>query len=271
MQAWPASEIVKAISAAAEVSRKQLTDITNAYTEAMQPLLEAARSQVASLTTSSFVDWAARASEMLKRAFPPNWAELEPGEIKSVIERVHETGFTLVWIPRIEIVREVLAVSAPDTAAVLLAHRDEVLDNAAACPEKVTDSDLAPTREVIEQAIAALRSGLSHPAQAAAAAAFTSEGHRPLREGHNWCRPERDGGERSRNGRVRPPPPMHDIHGRSESAGVLLVRLRSSGRRRSIVTRHLTGSAPSSGRRRMLSQRSCSRRRSFERWSTGTP
>lgn len=197
IQAWSGSEAVRAIGAAVEVSRERLEALTNTYAAAVQPLLEAGRSQIASLAPL-FVDWAARASEMLKRAFPPNWVGLEPDEIRFVIERVRETGFTLVWIPRIEIVRELLAANTPDTATMLLAHRNEVLDDAGACLQEVTDPDLAPTREVIEQAIAALRCGLSHPAQAAAAAAFTSEGHelfgttqlRTIQEGMEESDPE---------------------------------------------------------------------------------
>ena len=73
--------------------------------------------------------------------------------------------------------REVLAADESDTTAVLLARRDDVLDDAAVCLSEVTDPDLVVIRDGVGEAIKALREGLALAAQALGAVAFTSEIH----------------------------------------------------------------------------------------------
>jgi hypothetical protein len=108
---------------------------------------------------------------------PSNWTDFDAEDLTATIERVRATGYTLVWLPCSEIVREVLAADESDTAAVLLARRDDVLDDAALRLSEVTDPDLLVIREGIEEAIQALREGLVLAAQALGAVAFTSEIH----------------------------------------------------------------------------------------------
>ena len=118
-----------------------------------------------------------RFHELWEHAMPSNWKGFEPHEVIATIERVRVAGFVLVWIPRAEIVRDVLAADEGETAAVLLARRDDVLDDAVACLSEIEHPDLVLIRDGIEEAIRALRGGLPRAAQALASVAFTSEIH----------------------------------------------------------------------------------------------
>lgn len=122
-------------------------------------------------------DIAERARELWRSAMPPNWEELSTDEVMAVIDRVRKTGYSLVWIPRVEIIHALLASDVAATNATLLAHRDEVLSDAAACLADVNHPDLGLTRDAVEEAINAHRDDHPRAAQALAAAAFTSEIH----------------------------------------------------------------------------------------------
>jgi hypothetical protein len=147
-------------------------------TEALRQL--AARVQIPVLDPSireALLEASRHFREMWEHAMPPNWSDFDADDLTATIERVRATGYTLVWVPRAEIVREVLAADESDTAAVLLARRDDVLDDAELCLSEVTDPELVVIRDGVEEAIRALRQGLVLAAQALGAVAFTSEIH----------------------------------------------------------------------------------------------
>lgn len=73
------------------------------------------------------------AAEAWERGMPRNWKGFEFEEIEATIARVRATGFSLAWLPQTDVLREVLAAPEEDTAAVLLAHRDEVVADMSAC------------------------------------------------------------------------------------------------------------------------------------------
>jgi hypothetical protein len=108
-------------------------------------------------------------------AIPSNWVGVD--DVIAIADRVGDTGFALAWVPRAAIVREIIAADSDQTAAILVAHRDEVLDDAEECLAQVGDPDLELTRTGVERAIAALRDGHVWAAQALAASAFTSALH----------------------------------------------------------------------------------------------
>lgn len=118
-----------------------------------------------------------------RRAMPPNWVDLDSSEVMAVVDRVRVTGFTLAWIPRVEIVREVLAAEPEDTGAVLMARLADVLDDAEACIAEASAQDLLLIRTAVEKSISALRDGHDWAAQALAASAFCSESHEWFRMG----------------------------------------------------------------------------------------
>lgn len=118
-----------------------------------------------------------------RRVMPDNWVELTTDEVLRVIDRVAETGFTLVWLPRVEMVRELLAAEPDSTASVLVAHRDDVLDDAEVCVADVHRPELQLMRLGVEQSINALRESHVWAAQALASSVFTSEAHTLLKYG----------------------------------------------------------------------------------------
>jgi hypothetical protein len=112
-----------------------------------------------------------------RRLMPGNWVGLAPDEVAATIEQVAETGFSLVWLPRVEIVRELLSADPQATATVLVAHRDEILSDAEECLDGVVEPKLQLMRVGVEKSILALRDGHDWAAQALASAVFTSEAH----------------------------------------------------------------------------------------------
>jgi hypothetical protein len=119
-------------------------------------------------------EFANQVQEAWRRAKPPNWADLEPSEVTDVIRRVEQTGYCLVWIPRTEILREVLESNPANTARILSTRSEEVLDD---CLEVLTDvghDRLTLERDAVAEAIRGFRNGYTLGAQALAASVFTS-------------------------------------------------------------------------------------------------
>src|SRR4051794_28037036 len=77
----------------------------------------------------------------LDRGVPGNWDELTIPQIEAVARRMDESRCNLAWAPRGALVAEVLAAS-PGTApiAVLLAHREAVIEDLAATFETLAEN-----------------------------------------------------------------------------------------------------------------------------------
>ena len=124
-----------------------------------------------------------RFRQMWRDALPPNWADFESEDVRRVIERIEETGFCLVWLPRAAILREVLASPAGDTARIVLAYKADVLDDAADLLGAVDEPELALERDAAAAAVDAARAGHDKAAQALAASVFTSTAHKLFETG----------------------------------------------------------------------------------------
>ena len=124
-----------------------------------------------------------RFRQMWRDALPPNWANFESEDVRATIERIEQTGFCLVWLPRAAILREVLASPADATSPILLAHKVEVLDDAADLLGDVDEPELALERDAAAAALDALRAGHHMAAQALAASVFTSTAHKSFETG----------------------------------------------------------------------------------------
>jgi hypothetical protein len=123
-----------------------------------------------------------------ERALPANWTGFSTDEVTAIIELAENTGLCLVWIPRAEIVSDVLAAGAPNASGVLQARREDVLDDASDALAQVTESELAPERDAAQAAIRALRDGHPEAAQALAASVLTSALHVLFRKGTSKIR-----------------------------------------------------------------------------------
>jgi hypothetical protein len=142
----------------------QLPKIDVSWIEQIRPILEDAR--------RAFVE-----------ALPPNWQNIPFDDLRVVLQLVEETGYCLVWLPREEIVREVIAADSTDIASVLLGRRNDVLDDAVALLSEVTAAEYTLEREAALAAISAFREGHAEAAQALASSVFTSTLHNAFATG----------------------------------------------------------------------------------------
>jgi hypothetical protein len=102
-------------------------------------------------------------------ALPPN-RRGHSVQIAAARYCIEAEGLPLVWIPRGEVIVELLAADDfSGREAVLLDRRDTILDACEAAAAAVTSTELTPQREACLEAIAALRAGLARSAQALAA------------------------------------------------------------------------------------------------------
>lgn len=108
---------------------------------------------------------------------PRNWAELETGDVFKVIDLVRITGCCIVWVPRAEIVRELLDAEAEDANSILMNRIDDVLVDCLAALNEVTSPELQPETEGAADAVRAYQDGHTRPAQAMASSVFTSTAH----------------------------------------------------------------------------------------------
>lgn len=172
---------VEWLEAIGEQMRQQTESFQRALASAVSPALEQWSLQLPKIS-AAWVEQMRPIFEQLRRAWedalPPNWEGFDVEEVSTAIERTGNTGYCLVWIPRIEIVREVLAADETATKKVLLARRDDVLDDALAILAEVAEPELALERDAAEEAIRAFRDGHSKPAQALASSVFTSAAHK---------------------------------------------------------------------------------------------
>jgi hypothetical protein len=111
-------------------------------------------------------------------ALPPNWNGRDVGEIDRILSMSEETGLNTVWIPRLDVIRELLAAEDDDArSAVLTARRGDILDDIATCLEQVTHDSLTQDAQLAKAALAAVRAGYDAPGQALAASVLSGIVH----------------------------------------------------------------------------------------------
>ena len=155
------------------------TQLLESYEQALAPL----RDQLAA------IDWAgvvpkidpavfARLAERIRECLPPNWRDLEDWFLAA--ELVAAGGWAIVWLPRTDVVRELLDVPNADRPAVLLKNRDVLLEDAEALLAEVTHVGLAYLAGCALEATQALQAGLDRPAQALLGSTLTGILQGPL-------------------------------------------------------------------------------------------
>ncbi len=126
---------------------------------------------------ASVAKFAKAARELRERAFPPNWSEFDGDEIASIVALMEETGWSLVWVPRADVVRKLLDAVKDVREEVLLSSKSEILDDLDAALGEVEHSQLVELRDHVVQAIGSFRAGFEAPAQSLASAVFTTVMH----------------------------------------------------------------------------------------------
>jgi hypothetical protein len=116
--------------------------------------------------------------ERLKRSYPSNWHELDRDEVDAVVELMLDQGPALAWVPRVEIVREILAAKGEqERATVLLARSAEITQDVEAAFAEVESPDLLSVVEAGREAIDAHRDGYTNPALALASVLVSDIAH----------------------------------------------------------------------------------------------
>jgi hypothetical protein len=122
-----------------------------------------------------FVDDLDRFDDEWAEWLPDNWRGLSMIELRAVADTMERTGWVLAWVPRNEILLDL--IEAPDRRAAnsrLLTHQDDVLDDLKKELGEVTDASLADLSFALQQGVRSYEGGMSFPAQALVAVVLTS-------------------------------------------------------------------------------------------------
>jgi hypothetical protein len=108
-------------------------------------------------------------------SLPDNWRTLSMTELRAVADTMEFTGWVLAWVPRDEILRDLIrSADRPDAHSRLFASQDDVLDDLQKSLVDVTDPSLVDLSLALQQAIRAYEVGSIYPAQALVAVVLTS-------------------------------------------------------------------------------------------------
>jgi hypothetical protein len=122
-----------------------------------------------------FVDDLDRFDDEWAEWLPDNWRGLSMIELRAVADTMERTGWVLAWVPRNEILLDLIEASDRRAAnSRLLTHQDDVLDDLKKELGEVTDASLADLCFALQQGVRSYEGGLSFPAQALVAVVLTS-------------------------------------------------------------------------------------------------
>lgn len=113
-------------------------------------------------------DWFA---ELFRHHQPANWTDAIDGDKVHIFDLLDlaKEGWPVTWVPGAATLRDLVLVDAKDRPSVLMAHRNDILDD---CDAALGEIDKGPCQEharLLLQAVAALRANVAGPAQAMAA------------------------------------------------------------------------------------------------------
>lgn len=108
-------------------------------------------------------------------SLPGNWRNLSMPELEALARTMEFTGWVLAWVPREEILRELIASpDRRDANGRLLMHQHDVVDDLDKALGEVTDPSLADLSVALHQGVRSYGWGYTFPAQAIAAIVLTS-------------------------------------------------------------------------------------------------
>jgi hypothetical protein len=116
--------------------------------------------------------------QAVRDALPPNWQGRTVGEVDQFLTMSEETGLNTVWVPRLDVIRELLAAEDDQArGAVLNDRRSDILDDVETCLGGVTHDSLVDDVRLARQAVGAVRDGYDAPGQALAASVLSGTVH----------------------------------------------------------------------------------------------
>jgi hypothetical protein len=118
------------------------------FTASMQPIFEMLRS----------TDWDALSRRLL---LPHNWPDDIEEKLPALVEMVNSDGIPAAWVPRDEVLDELLsAETGHSRSRVLLERRELILEDCAMWLEDLHDPVLDPVLPTVQEALEACRHGL---------------------------------------------------------------------------------------------------------------
>ncbi|MDA4893246.1 hypothetical protein PFZ55_40925 [Streptomyces sp. MS2A] len=112
------------------------------------PDLSGIQSLIKSLDTEKWQEWLRAAHR------PSNWTDEIEGRIEEIIAMIDAEGIPVAWVPRREILQALLdAPSADDRSLLLIAHRDEILENCQNILGRVEDEPGIPTLPLAQKVL----------------------------------------------------------------------------------------------------------------------
>ena len=169
---------------------RRIVEVQEAITDAMRPVVEAVarfeaqwRDVAARLPPPEsilrLVETVAEGGRLaLQRGLPANWRELDLADWERALRLGTEHGISVIWAPRVEIVRELIgAETEAERDRVLVEHRERILGDLESPLREATYDRFGHGPSMAWQALGALRDGHYAPAQSHAAAALTQLVH----------------------------------------------------------------------------------------------
>jgi hypothetical protein len=148
---------------AARVDRAQaaIRFVPQALSDALEEQTAAFRRMSASVATSM--------QALYDRVTPKNWSDVDWVD---AVEFVATTGWSIVWVPRAEIVGEL--IGADDPESVLTARYVDILEDVDEALAAIGEGDLTYFSECLQEAVDSARDGRFRSAQALTASVLTA-------------------------------------------------------------------------------------------------
>ena len=199
---------------ARSVARNLVPQLQAAFTQQLQPVLDAFRVQLAASIGQTlapqleliiapqlevFRELARSAMprlielqplNLLTDLLPPNWKDVPDLDIETVIGIVLDEGIPLVWVPRPAIVARLISAADADTRdGILSSSRDDIALDCLAIIGEITNAKLKPLAGLAAEAVTALQAGHSSSAQALAGNIFDTLLRDAIRRGVIFAAP----------------------------------------------------------------------------------
>jgi hypothetical protein len=173
-------EQIQAISAHIAETLPPFTELRERLPRALAPILENPPGWEERIGA-----WTQRVREAVLAAQPPNWRRLKLADVETAFSLMVEHGLNIAWVPRGEVVRELL--SATDVAArdaVLIARETELIEDVERALDAIELGELAGPVDALREAVAAFRDGHHRAAQALATVTLGTVIHDTFGEEH---------------------------------------------------------------------------------------
>jgi hypothetical protein len=109
-----------------------------------------------------------------RQGLPPNWWEFDgdPSN-RDLVDFMRETRWCLIWVPRPEVIRDLLAADESQRSNVLLGHAEQIVDDCKSVIDTVEAGELDDLAAAAREAVDCFTAGYRRAAQALTAACLS--------------------------------------------------------------------------------------------------